>query len=82
MLLIEPAFQRGASLATPGERSDALTGIAIGTMQPAKLIAEALREPNDLRVGSPTARHRSTDRPPSPTTASRGRSTPVAGRGW
>ena len=50
VLLIEPAFQRGASLATPGERSDALTGIAIGTMQPAKLIAEALRGTNDLRV--------------------------------
>ena len=50
VLLIEPAFQRGASLATPGERAAALTGIAIGTMQPSQLVAEALRGTGGLHI--------------------------------
>ncbi len=67
ILLIEPAFRRGASVGTPGERADALTGIAVGTMQPSQLVAEALRGTGDLRVritdgttqlyGSPTLPH-------------------------
>ncbi len=50
VLLVEPAFQRGAPVATPAERAEALTGIAVGTMQPARLVAEALRGTGDLRI--------------------------------
>jgi diguanylate cyclase (GGDEF)-like protein len=50
VLLIEPAFQRGAPLATPAERADALTGIAIGTMKPAFLVTEALRGTTNLHI--------------------------------
>ena len=50
VLVVEPAFQRGAALTTPGERADALTGIAVGTMQPSQLVAEALRGLSGLNV--------------------------------